>query len=280
VTDEWIAGLYALFVWWFGTGIVLFADKLPRSAHRAAMGVATVLSVGAVYALAVTAEERTLSAALVAFTATVVIWGWHELSFLVGWLTGPRRTPCPPDARGLRRFVYAAGTLIHHEIAIALTGVALWFWLADAANPVAVWTYMILWAMRLSAKLNLFLGAPNVAEEFLPEEMSYLTTYFSKRPMNGLFPISVTAGTLLTAGMALAAAQTGGFEGAALALAATLTGLGTLEHWFLVLPFREAALWRWWMSNRARRAERLAAKRAEGAHRLSALRPSTMLGRG
>ncbi len=280
MNDEWIAGLYALFVWWFGTGVVLFADKLPRSAHRLAMAVATALTAGAVYALAVTAEERTLSAALVAFTATVVIWGWHELSFLVGWLTGPRKTPCPEGARGWRRFRYAAGTLIHHEIAIALTGLALWVWLADAANPVAVWTYMILWAMRLSAKLNLFLGAPNVAEEFLPEEMAYLTTYFSKRPMNGLFPISVTTGTLLTAAMAVAAVQTGGFEGAALALAATLTGLGTLEHWFLVLPFREAALWRWWMTNRARRAERLAAKRAEGAHRLSTLRPSTMLGRG
>ena len=280
MNDEWIAGLYALFVWWFGTGVVLFADKLPRSAHRAAMAFATVLAVAAIYALAVTAEERTLSAALIAFTATVVIWGWHELSFLVGWLTGPRKTPCPEGATGWRRFVYAAGTLIHHEIAIAVTGLALWLWLADAANPVALWTYLILWAMRLSAKLNLFLGAPNVAEEFLPEEMYYLTTYFSKRPMNGLFPIAVTVGTLLTAAMAVTAVQIGGFEGAALALAATLTGLGTLEHWFLVLPFREAALWRWWITNRARRAERQALKRAEGAHRLSALRPSTMLGRG
>jgi 5-aminolevulinate synthase len=93
--------------------------------------------------------------------------------------------------------------------------VALWVWLADAANPVALWTYLILWGMRLSAKLNLFLGAPNVAEEFLPDRMYYLTTYFSKRPMNGLFPVSVTAGTLLTAGLALAAAQSGASTGGA-----------------------------------------------------------------
>ena len=271
MNEVWLSGLYAVFLWWFGTGAVLFADRLPRSAHKGAMALATALALGALFAIAETAGERTVTAALAAFTATVVIWGWHELSFLTGWLTGPRKTPCPPDATGWRRFTYAAGTLIHHEIAIALTGVAFWLWLADAANPVALWTFGILWAMRLSAKLNLYLGAPNVAEEFLPDDLGYLKSYFSRRPMNGLFPLSVTAGTVGTAALALGAAESTGFQAAALMLAATLTGLGTLEHWFLVLPYREAALWRWWMNNRARRAE----KRARRAHRVSSLAAPT-----
>ncbi len=272
-----MAGLFALFVWWFGTGMVLFADRLPKTAHGHAMTFATVLTLVALYAIGATAESQTLSAALIAFAATVTVWGWHELSFLVGWITGPRRTPCPPEATGLRRFLLAAGTLIHHEIALALTGLALWWWLADAANPVAVWTYAILWAMRLSTKLNLYLGAPNVAEEFLPDDLAYLKSYFSRRPMNGLFPLSVTAGTLAAGAFALAATAPSApaFDKAALGLAATLTALGTLEHWFLVLPFKESALWGWWMENRARRAS----KRAAAARNDSALGAPNLLGR-
>ena len=277
MSEVGLAGLFALFVWWFGTGAVLFADRLPRSAHRGAMAFATALALVSLYAIHETAGERTLAAALVAFTATIMVWGWHELSFLVGWITGPRKTPCPPGAAGLRRFVYAAGTLIHHEIALALTGLALWWWLRDAVNPVAVWTYAILWAMRLSAKLNLYLGAPNVAEEFLPDELAYLQTYFARRPMNGLFPLSVTAGTLAAGAFALAATapQAPEFDRVALALAATLTALGVLEHWFLVLPFKESALWGWWMETRARRA----GKRAAAAQEMSTLAAPTVLGR-
>jgi putative photosynthetic complex assembly protein 2 len=277
VTEAGYAGLFALFLWWFGTGAVLFADRLPRSAHKGVMAFATALALLALYAIHQTAEERTLSAALIAFAATVVVWGWHELSFLVGWITGPRKSPCPEGATGLRRFLAAAGTLIHHEIALALTGLALWWWLRDSLNPVAVWTYGILWAMRLSAKLNLYLGAPNVADEFLPDELDYLKSYFSRRPMNGLFPVSVTAGTLVAGALALAATapHAPAFDRAALALAATLTALGTLEHWFLVLPFRESALWGWWMESRAKRS----GKRAAAAQEMSTLAAPTVLGR-
>jgi putative photosynthetic complex assembly protein 2 len=119
VTEAWISGLYALFVWWFGTGAVLLADRVPGSAHRTVMALASILAIGALVAIALTAGQRSLASALTAFTATVVVWGWHELSFLTGRLTGPRKTACPPGATGWRRFACAAGTLIHHEIAMA-----------------------------------------------------------------------------------------------------------------------------------------------------------------
>jgi len=277
VADLWIAALCALFLWWFGTGAILFVDRLPRATRSRGMIVATVLLAAALAAIWATAGDRSLSGALVAFTSAIVIWGWHELSFLTGFITGPRTTPCPPGARGWRRFVYATETLIHHEIAIAATGLGLGLWLWDAGNAVALWTFLVLWGMRLSAKFNIFLGAPNVAEEFLPDHLAYLKTYFARRPGNALFPASIVAGSCLTVWLAAAAlaAGPGAFEAPAFALVAMIAALGTLEHWFLLLPVKEAALWRWYMESRDRRREH----RAGQAPGRSPLDAPTMLGR-
>lgn len=269
--------LYTLFLWWFGTGAILLIDRWSRSARRLTMVLATLAAIAALVAIDSMKDDRTLTAALCAFTSTIIVWGWHELSFMSGLLTGPRRTPCPAGVTGWRRFVYATQTLIHHELAIALTGAAFAVWLWNAANPVALMTYVILWAMRISAKFNLFLGAPNIAEEFLPDDLGYLTTYFSRRPINALFPVSVTTGTLMSAWFFASAASplTSGFETEVYALGGMLIALGTLEHWFLVLPIKDAALWRWYLETRARRR----AQRAGSALDLSPLDAPTMLGR-
>jgi hypothetical protein len=67
--------------------------------------------------------------------------------------------------------------------------------------------------------------------------------------MNALFPLSVTVGTLgfiwlLARGLAFEASA---FEAAACLMLATMLALAVLEHWFLVLPVPDAALWRWAM---------------------------------
>ena len=126
----------------------------------------------------------------------------------------------------------------------------------DAANPVGTWTFLLLWAMRQSAKLNLFLGVPNLGEEFLPEHLKYLRGFFNRRSMNLLFPFSVTGGTLLAVRMIADArlAAAGSFDAVAATLLAALTVLAVLEHWFLVLPLPIAALWGWGMRARGRAA--------------------------
>ena len=53
--------------------------------------------------------------------------------------------------------------------------------------------------MRVSAKLNVFLGVPNLAEQFLPDHLHYLKSFLRKKPMNLLFPVSVTGGTIVAA---------------------------------------------------------------------------------
>lgn len=245
---SWLAPIgFALFLWWFSTGVILLADRLPRITPRATMAVASLFGIAAIVAVWLTRDVMTVSGAFIAFTAGLAFWGWHEVSFLTGTITGPRRTDCPSDAKGWQRFRYATQTLIHHELAIALTVVGLVAALWTAGNQTALWTFMILWAMRLSTKFNIFLGVPNITEEFLPSHLEHLKSYFRNRALNLLFPLSVTAGTLLTAWLAQQALGAVPPTQTTFVLLTTLAALGVIEHWFLVLPWRDEELWRWYL---------------------------------
>jgi putative photosynthetic complex assembly protein 2 len=147
---------------------------------------------------------------------------------------------------------------MHHELAIAATAVALVALTWGEPNQVGTWTFMVLWWMRLSAKLNVYFGVPNLSEEFLPDHLAYLKSFFGRKPMNLLFPVSVTAGTVATVLLATAALAPGtpAAEAVGLTLLATLLALAVLEHWFLVLPVPDAALWSWGLSSREAAAER------------------------
>jgi putative photosynthetic complex assembly protein 2 len=244
--------LFALFLWWFSTGAVLFVIGLPRASYRWSMSVATAVGLAALYALFVTASDTSASGAYMAFTSALLVWGWHEMSFLTGAITGPRTTECPERRNGRSRLWPAVETLLYHELAILVTAIVIFAIVGDAPNQVGWWTFLVLWTLRLSAKFNVYLGVPNVTEEFLPPHLRYLKSYFCHRPMNWLFPISITASTTATA-LLIGAAVAGGaneFEITSATLIATLMGLAVLEHWFLVVPFEAAALWSWGMSSR------------------------------
>ena len=61
--------------------------------------------------------------------------------------------------------------ILYHELAIVATALAVVAVTWGGANQVGTWTFLLLWAMRLSAKLNVFLGVPNLTEQFLPEHL-------------------------------------------------------------------------------------------------------------
>jgi putative photosynthetic complex assembly protein 2 len=237
---------FAAFVWWFTTGVIFVLDGLPRSTFRWSMTAATAALMGALYGLHWSATEVSGVGAYTAFSCAIVIWGWVEMSFLMGFITGPRKHACvEPCSRG-RHFLHAAEAVIYNEIA-TLTGaavVAATTWASP--NRIALWTYLILWSLRLSAKLNLFLGVPNLGEQFLPPHLQYLKSFFRRRPMNALFPFSV--GTSTTLAVLLAREQIAAqdiFQSTAYALLTTLVALGALEHWFMVLPLPSEKLWSW-----------------------------------
>ena len=194
------------------------------------------------------ASTRANSARL-AFTSAIGLWGWHELSFLTGWISGPRTAPCPQDASEWRRFKLAAATLIYHELALALTAAAIVAVSWGQPNQVGCWIFLILLVSRLSAKFNLFLGVPNFSAEFFPDHLRYLTSYLRKRPMNALFPISIIAGMALGRAEAAAALEPGAsaFAVVGFSLMFALTALAIIEHAFMILPLPDTALWRWAM---------------------------------
>lgn len=244
--------LFAIFVWWFATGIVLLLDGLPRTTFRWSHLLSTLLALGAFVGLAHTAQQTTPAGAFCAFTCALLVWGWHELSFLTGWVTGPRQRAADPGVRGWPRFVQAVAAILWHELAILASGALIAAITWDAANSVGMATFAVLWVMRISAKLNVFLGVRNLSIEFLPPHLAYLASFFRKRAMNLLFPLSVTASTVVAAWMVLEAlaAPPGGAYATGQLLVVTLLVLAILEHWLMVLPFNPTALWRWAMRDR------------------------------
>jgi putative photosynthetic complex assembly protein 2 len=246
------AVLFTIFVWWFTTGAILYLDGLPRRTFKVSMGVASLVLVAALYGLWAGQNDTSVWGAYLAFMLALAAWGWNEMAFLMGYVTGPRQTPCPPGAEGLPRLRYAVETVLWHEIAIALTALAIFVLTADAANKVGFQTFALLWVLRLSAKVNVFLGVRNFSEEFLPAHLRYLESYFRRASMNAAFPISITLTTLLVGvlGHRMLATGASPFEVTAAALLCTLAALALLEHWLLVLPISPTALWQWGLASR------------------------------
>jgi putative photosynthetic complex assembly protein 2 len=247
--------LYALFVWWFSTGVIIYLDGLPRRTFRWSMLGATVVLLVSIWGLARSSLDTTIGGAYAAFTYGLLAWGWQEISFYMGFVTGSRRAPCPEGCRGWRHFGHAVQTSLYHELAIIVCALVVVAVSRGAPNQIGTWTFMVLWWMHQSAKLNVFLGVRNLNEEFLPEHLQFLKSFLTKKPMNLLFPASVTLSTVIAALLfrrAFAADATG-FAATGFTFLGMMMALAILEHWFLVLPLPAAALWRWGLRSRGAR---------------------------
>ena len=240
--------LFVVAAWFVSTGVVIALDRLPAATFRYSLGGMAIVAAGGLWLARHVAADSSPRGAYIGFAAALAVWGWHEMSFLMGVVTGPRRAPLPAGAAGWTRFRMAAATLIWHEIALALTAVAMLALTWGQPNQVAAFAFAVLFVMRVSAKLNIFLGVPNLTVDFLPVQLAYLKSYFRIAVFNPLFPVSVAVGTLLALllGEAASVATSGAVVG--LTMLSALVALGTLEHWFLVLPMKDAALWRWAMA--------------------------------
>jgi putative photosynthetic complex assembly protein 2 len=244
--------IFTLFIWWFSTGAILFLNGLPSRTFKWTMLGTSVVLVAALAGLGLTRDDTSVSGAYLAFTSGVMVWAWQEVAFLLGYVTGPRRTPCPPESSGWERAGYAFMAVMHHELALVGLGLAVVALTWGGENPTGLWTFMILWVMRQSAKLNVFLGVRNLNEGFLPIHLKYLQTYFTRRSMNRLFPVSVIVSTIVAAMIWQAATVTGitAFDATALTFAATMLTLAVLEHWFMVLPLPFEVMWNWGLKSR------------------------------
>ncbi len=223
--------LFALVAWWFGTGACLWLVRRPARSFALRMVFMSLLALGSLWAARRSMGGSGAAQAYLGFTSVIVMWGWHELAFLSGWITGPRRVPLTPGARGWQRFRESL----------------------QAGNPnhVALCTFALLWFMRLSAKLNLFFGVPEVGEQYLPRHLAYLGSYFRRGRVTAFFYLSIGVATaswlwlLGEARLGLVTVNTGWV------LLAALLGLAIIEHLLMVFTLPLQRLWGWAMGPKA-----------------------------
>ena len=247
MTHPYAAVVFAIFVWWFSTGLVLLLNRLSRSGIRASLTLSTAVLLGALWGLSHTASRSDLASAYCAFTSALLAWGWNELSFLTGWITGPRKQALAAGLQGWPRFVQAVQVILWHELGILMVGAAIVLLTWGEVNQVGLGTYLVLWILRTSAKLNLFWGVRNLSEQFLPRHLAYLQSCFRRRSMNAFWPLSVLAAGAALAWLVVRALSPdiSHAESVGLTLVSTLLTLAIVEHLMLVLPMDTTALWRW-----------------------------------
>lgn len=251
MTDSpWLAALMVLFLWWFSTGAILWrvrvADNGRPQDHINSVIIGAPLLVIGIAAAKASLNDLSTNGIYAAFLAALALWGWIELAFLSGIITGPNRAPCPPTAKTADRFWRAVGTIAWHEALLVTVLIALGLASLNAENPFAFGTFALLFIARVSAKLNLFFGVPRINTQFLPRPLAHLASHFRIGRITAFFPLSVS---LLTVASALLMERAINTDHPGLAVGyALLTCLGllaVLEHWFMVLPLPDEKLWRW-----------------------------------
>jgi putative photosynthetic complex assembly protein 2 len=248
--QAYAAAIFALLSWWLSTGIILLLVRLPKRSFKYSLLAWSALFVPAMWLGYQSMQENTVVSAYSGFVSVLVMWGWHELAFLSGWVCGPRKTALSARATGYQRFKESIEAILYHELGLIFNLLVLIAIQGSKPNHVVICTYALLWLMRLSAKLNLYFGVPQVGDQYLPEHLKYLGSYFKKARLSRFFVLSLFASSLSWAWIVWQA-STGQVElTTAWVLLATLLGLGIVEHLVMISPVSIERLWGWAMHER------------------------------
>jgi putative photosynthetic complex assembly protein 2 len=242
--------LVVIAIWFVGTGLVAMINHRLRASFGRALVIACTCALLGLGLVILTAHSTAVWATYASFLGGLLIWSWHEISFLTGAVTGSHRDTCPPDAQGWRRFSMATMALIHHEVALAMTAGLLLSLAAVTANPTGAYAFGLLLIFRLSSKLNIYRGVPHLSDELLPQHLAYLKSYFGPKRLNAMLLLSLAAIVGLVVWFALTAIRADQPNEVAQGwLLCCLSLLAALEHLFLGLPVRDSALWGWAMGS-------------------------------
>jgi putative photosynthetic complex assembly protein 2 len=237
-----LAIAYVVVLWGLSTALIFYLDSLPTRTFRWSMSAATLVLLACLAAIWQFRNDTGPSAVLISFAAGLLAWGWTEMSLYMGYITGPRKQRCAKDCSGLKHFGHAVGANLWHELVVI--GLAALIWLIG--NETALWCFVMLWLMHLSARLNVFLGVRNVSEEFVPAHMDILKGFLRRRNMNALYPFSCAILLGLVVYLILLP------QSLTITMAATLATIGLLEHILLMLPFSIERMWHWSLTEKAR----------------------------
>jgi putative photosynthetic complex assembly protein 2 len=112
---------------------------------------------------------------------------------------------------------------------------------------VALCTYALLWCMRLSAKLNLFFGVPQVGEQYLPTHLRYIGSYFKSGKASPFFYLTMLLSVSVWSWMVWEVRSGDVLVTTGWVLLCALLGLAIIEHVLMVLALPLQRLWGWAM---------------------------------
>lgn len=242
----WLALVVSVLLWWLMTGLALISVHQTAASRQLIFSFSSVVAFIALMGVEMNAAAHTSVATVTGFAMALLIWAWLELSYLMGYITGPVKQPATRAMGISDRFIHALGTTVYHEL-LVLTVVGLVCVLgAGLPNPTIQNTLAVLWLMRWSTKLNLFFGVKHFNSQWLPDYMRYITTYLSAGK-NSWFSIFSTIWAAVCTYLLFFFGQLATDPATALSLflIAWLASLAVLEHVFLMMPMGETALWRW-----------------------------------
>lgn len=235
--------LSVIAIWWIGTGVVLYLQQRLSKPGLTLMG--ALLLTTLVCLLVLRHSSLTLSSAhsYIGFIAAVMLWGAIELSYYSGLISGTHQLPCPEHCTTRERFKLALGASLWHELSVLLAGALLIVLFWNAANPSGLYAFIVLWLMRWSAKLNLFIGVPNFNTDWFPERLAYAHSYIRRAPVSFFFVASVSIACVCAWLMLRSTNELPSAEALAIQLPAFLLILAILEHLFMALPIADNNLW-------------------------------------
>ena len=246
-----VAIAVAVLSWWLGTGVILWLVRLTPSTFRWSMWLLTLTLLASLYATAWSMRNPNVAGAYVGYISVIAMWSWHEMAFLSGWLTGPRRVAQDATATGSRRFKQAVQVLLHHELALVVNFAVLVAMQWGQPSYVSLCTFGLLWCMRVSSKLNLFFGVPLVGDQYLPSHMTYIGTYFRRGPVTLWFYVTVTLSAATWGWMVIEVQRGNVGTSTGWVLLASLLGLALIEHALMVFALPIQRIWGWAMNRNA-----------------------------
>ena len=243
--------LFAIFLWWFLTGLVFTLFNRPRAITLVGFGLITFVMGAAFGGIWLTRGESGSLAIYTSLACGMVIWGWQTASYYLGFITGPVSSFASEKVKGTQtiagRFWAALKMGLWHEVTII--GFALLLAAITWAQPNrwGLWIYIAVWLMHSLAKLCIFFGVRNFRVEFMPEHMQPLTPLLKQDVENNrLLPLGIMLGmsfALMLIYHGIAPTTPADSRIGFLVLGATV-GLGTVEILLLAMPI-SAMLWGW-----------------------------------
>jgi putative photosynthetic complex assembly protein 2 len=183
----------------------------------------------------------------ISFFSSLVVWGWCELAFLTGCITGLPNLVKGEMQTEKQRFILGVKAIIFNELLLILCLSVMLVVTLNGENKFGLNAFVILYVARVSAKLNLFFGVPYINLEFLTNRLRHLEAYCKISPARFFFFISFLTILVFLGLMLLFAYSSGSNTPIQMGylMLSTLVGLALLEHLFMVIPFRDAKLWNW-----------------------------------